>query len=74
MAKYRIEHYKEECIGCAACAAVCQDFWEIGDDNKAHIKGVETDGAIEILEIDDIGCNQDAIDICPVQCIKIKKL
>ena len=74
MAKYRIEHHKEECIGCAACTAVCEDFWEMGEDSKAHIKGIESDGAIEILETEDIGCNQDAIDICPVQCIKIKKL
>lgn len=74
MPKYRIEHYKEECIGCAACSSVCPDFWEMGEDNKAHIKGSDEKEEIEVLELDELGCNQDAVDICPVQCIKIKKL
>jgi ferredoxin len=25
-------------------------------------------------ELNEIGCNQEAVDVCPVQCIKIKKL
>lgn len=74
MAKFRIEHYKEDCIGCAACTATCPDFWEMGDDSKSHIKGSDKQSNIEVLELDELGCNQDAADICPVECIKIKKL
>ena len=59
----KIEIDREKCIGCGACAAIC-DNWEMKDDGKAApIK----------KEIDDIGCNQDAANGCPVQCIKIIK-
>lgn len=59
----KIELDKKTCIGCGACAAVCDNF-EMGDDGKAHVKKAEAE---------DIGCNQQAADGCPVQCIKIKK-
>jgi len=74
MAKFKIEHYREDCIGCGACTATCPDFWEMGGDYKSHLKGSKKQGKIEVLEIDKLGCNQDAADTCPVECIKIKKL
>lgn len=68
---------KEECIGCGSCAALCPDFWEMpaeaGGEIKVNLKGSkknETTGQWE-LEVQEIGCNQDAVDCCPVQCIKI---
>jgi ferredoxin len=64
MAKIRIEQDREQCIGCGSCAAVCPDNWEMKDDGKS--------APIEKV-VDDIGCNQDAADGCPVQCIKITK-
>ncbi|MBL7050944.1 ferredoxin [Candidatus Woesearchaeota archaeon] len=60
MAKYKIVHDIEECIGCGACAAVCDNWVMEGDKAKE----IET-------EFDEIGCNQDAVDSCPVDCIKI---
>lgn len=69
MARYTIIHRINECIGCGSCAAVCPDFWEMGNDGKAHIKG----GTNEILDLDTLGCNKDAAEICPVQCIEIKE-
>ncbi|OGM02976.1 hypothetical protein A3K72_03745 [Candidatus Woesearchaeota archaeon RBG_13_36_6] len=73
MAKFKIEHHKEDCIGCGACAATCNS-WEMGEDYKSHLKGSKKQGKIEVLETNDLGCNQDAADMCPVGCIKIKKL
>ncbi len=61
---YRIVHDREACIGCGACVSVCPDNWEMGDDGKA--KPIKT-------EVEEIGCNQDAANICPVQCIKIEE-
>ena len=61
MAKYKIEHDADTCIGCGACVSVCPDNWELG---SAKAKPKKT-------EVDDIGCNQQAADVCPVQCIKI---
>ena len=57
----KIKIDQETCIGCGACAAVCDNF-EIGDDGKAHVKSAE---------VKKIGCNQQAADGCPVQCIKL---
>jgi ferredoxin len=67
---------REECIGCGTCSALCPDFWEINENEmKADLKGAEkkeNTGMFE-LEIDDLKCNQEAADCCPVQCIKIEK-
>jgi len=65
---------KEECIGCGTCAALCPDFWEMDDaEMKVKLKGAkknEETGEWE-LEVGETGCNQEAADACPVQCIKI---
>jgi ferredoxin len=59
---FKIEVDKEACIGCGSCAAVCDNF-EL-EEGKAYAKKTE---------VDEIGCNQEAADICPVQAIKITK-
>lgn len=62
MPKFKIEIDKEKCIGCGTCAATCNNF-EL-EEGKAKAK--ET-------EVNDIGCNQEAADACPVQAIKVTK-
>lgn len=70
----KIIHEKEKCIGCGACVAVCPSFWEMKDDNKSHIKNsITTPEGNEELVIDEIFCNQDAADSCPVSIIHIEK-
>ena len=32
--KYKIEHNRPDCIGCAACAAVAPNHWEMNEDGK----------------------------------------
>jgi len=64
MTKFKIVQNRDVCIGCGACASVCPKNWVMKGD-KAHPK--ET-------KLDDIGCNQEAVDVCPVQCIKIEKV
>jgi len=63
MAKYKVVVDKDLCIGCAACTAVCDNFEMDGDKSKPKKN-----------EVDDIGCNQDAADSCPVAAIKITKI
>lgn len=54
---------KETCIGCGSCAALCPDFFELDDDNKAFFKeGGENDQ-----------CVKEAVDVCPVQAIKTEE-
>jgi len=49
---------KEKCIGCGLCAQVCNEVFEIGEDNKAKVKVQE-----------DLPCVKEAIEQCPVNAI-----
>jgi len=51
---------KEKCIGCGACAAVCDGVFEIIDGKSVVKKGQEKSKA---------PCVKDAIDGCPVSAI-----
>lgn len=64
MAKYKIIHHRERCIGCGACASVCPENWEMAEDGKSKPKKIE---------FEEISCNQQAADACPVQIIEITK-
>lgn len=73
----KIIHERSNCIGCGACAAVCPDFWEMDNDGKSILKGANhTKKGEEIvkseLEIDDVACNKQASESCPVNIIKIE--
>jgi len=59
---YKIKVDEEKCIGCGACTASCDNFEMEG----AKAKVVKA-------EVDEIGCNQDAADICPVDAIIVKE-
>jgi len=56
---------RDKCIGCGSCEAVCPKYWKMADDSKVNYLGPE--------EISEVECNQEAADICPVQCIRIAK-
>ncbi|MCD6274862.1 MAG: ferredoxin [Candidatus Aenigmarchaeota archaeon] len=60
---FKIVHNREKCIGCGACASIC-DNWEIDENGKAKPKKTE---------VEEVGCNKEAADVCPVQCIKIEE-
>lgn len=69
----KIIHDKAKCIGCGSCAALCPKFFEMTEDGKAHLKGSKFDAKtkIEELEVEDPACTQEAVEVCPVKCIKI---
>lgn len=69
----RIIHEREKCIGCGACVSVCPKYWEMSEDKKATLKeSIDKGGKVFELEVEEIGCNNDAADICPVNCILIE--
>ena len=69
----KIIHDRPVCIGCGACVAVCPDFWEMGDDGKSHLKGAKQNGVTFAREVSQAGCNSDAAQSCPVNCIHIEE-
>lgn len=64
MAKYSIEHDREDCIGCGACVSVCGKNWSMGADNKSNPTKTDIDDK-------DLKCNMDAAKGCPVNVIHI---
>ena len=67
---------KSKCIGCGSCIALCPKFFEIDEEGKARLKKSEFDSKTEeeTLEVSKVECAEEAIEVCPVQCIKIKKI
>lgn len=65
MAKYNISIDKDECIGCGTCVALCDDNYEMTGEGKAKVKKAV---------VDELGCNEDAEESCPVKCIHIKEV
>lgn len=57
MAKLEID--ENLCIGCGTCASECPECFELGDDDKSHVKK-------DTCEDCDI---QDIVDDCPVGAI-----
>lgn len=51
---------QEKCIGCGACAALCPEVFEMGEDGKSHVKNA---AACEKSDC------QGALEGCPVQAI-----
>ena len=62
MSKYKIIFKRKKCLGCGACTSC--DNWSIGNDGKAS--PIKT-------ELNDIGCNKQAAEICPIKIIKINQ-
>lgn len=57
---------REKCIGCGSCEALCSKYWKMADDGKVDYLGSEE------LKEGETGCNKEAADACPVQCIRIE--
>lgn len=52
---------QDECVGCGNCEEICSEVFRLNDDGVAEV--YDPDGAAE----DNI---QEAIDSCPVECIR----
>ncbi len=65
---------REKCIGCGACAAVCEKYFKTAEDGKANLKNSkknQKNNNFE-LEIKKVECAKEAAEACPVQIIRIK--
>ena len=71
--KIKIIHDRPICIGCGACAAVCDKHWEMNDDGRSDLKKAKVVGKTQVLELDNMDCNKEAAEACPVNCIHIEE-
>lgn len=75
MAKHRVEHDRENCIGCGACAAVCPNHWTMNPDGKSDLVGKtkrESDGwEVKDVPEGDYDSVKQSADMCPVNVIHI---
>ncbi len=77
MAKFKITHFKKDCISCGACAAINPDFWEMDDEGLADLKGSTEKGdhfERVIDSVEDQASNQEAADVCPVNIIHVDEI
>ncbi len=51
----------EECVACGTCVETCPEVFAMEDDAEAAEVIKETGGPEDLI--------QEAIDICPVECI-----
>ena len=59
----KVKVNQDACIGCGACAAICEDVFEINDEGLSQVKTNEIYKDIE-QEV------RDAIDSCPTGAIE----
>lgn len=52
---------EDECVGCESCTDLCPDVFEF-DENTEKAKVIKPQGG-------DIVCIEEAIEICPTECI-----
>ncbi|OGZ31571.1 MAG: hypothetical protein A3H02_02585 [Candidatus Niyogibacteria bacterium RIFCSPLOWO2_12_FULL_41_13] len=72
----KIIHKKKECISCGSCAVLCPQYFEMGGDNFAELKGSRLNGATgnQELEISEKTKElEDAAQSCPVQIIILEE-
>ena len=58
---YTIAVDGDACIGCGACVAVCEKAFKMVDNKSVPVKE----------KVDELSCEQEAADSCPVNCITI---
>ncbi len=71
----KVKVNKEACIGCGACAAICDEFFEINDDGLSQIKIDEENKDLDFVFVkeelqDEV---RDAIDSCPTGAIEVNE-
>ena len=77
MAKYKVLHFKKDCISCGACAAIAPDLWEMDAEGLAQLKGSKCadDHWEKDVDTEDARAqHEEAAQSCPVNIIHVKKL
>ncbi|WP_421917770.1 ferredoxin [Marinifilum sp.] len=71
----KVYQRREKCIGCAYCVGVAPGFWDMNEeDGKCDLIGayhLKNEFVLDILT-DEEEQNKKAVEICPVNCIRIE--
>ena len=62
----KVKVNKDACIGCGACAAICDEVFEINDEGLSEAKVEEVKEELQ----DEV---RDAADSCPTGAIEVKE-
>lgn len=57
---------KDACIGCGACAAICDEVFTLDDDGLSELK-------TEVVKEENLDDVKDAVDSCPTGAIEIEE-
>lgn len=71
----KVKVNKDSCIGCGACAAICDEVFEINDEGLSEVKKTEENKDLEFTPVkeelqDEV---RDAVDSCPTGAIEINE-
>ena len=62
----KVKVNRDSCIGCGACAAICDKVFEIDDEGLSTVKNAEVEESHK-QEV------QDAADSCPTGAIEVEE-
>ena len=62
----KVKVNKDACIGCGACAAICDEVFEINDEGLSEAKVEEVKEELQ----DEV---RDAVDSCPTGAIEVEE-
>ena len=62
----KVKVNKDACIGCGACAAICDEVFEINDEGLSEAKVEEVKEELQ----DEV---RDAVDSCPTGAIEVNE-
>ena len=70
----KVKVNKDACIGCGACAAICDEVFEINDEGLSEVKVEENKEKEEFVSVkeelqDEV---RDAADSCPTGAIEVE--
>lgn len=58
----KVKVNQDSCIGCGACASICEDVFEIGDSGLSEVK-------VKEVPADKEDACKEAIESCPTAAI-----
>ena len=63
----KVKVNKDICIGCGACSAITDGYFEIGEDGLAEVSSLFQEKDVPGSQEENV---QDAIDSCPTSAIE----